>query len=68
MKVSETPLADRVRPDRLEDMMGQEHILGSKSVLRRALLSGRIFSVILWGPPGSGKTTLARLITRYTRN
>jgi putative ATPase len=68
MKVSEIPLADRIRPDRLEDMMGQEHILGSKSVLRRALLSGRIFSVILWGPPGSGKTTLARLITRYTRN
>jgi len=62
------PLADRVRPDRIEDIVGQDHLLGTKSALMRALKSGRIFSVILWGPPGSGKTTLARLIAGYSEN
>jgi putative ATPase len=57
-----------MRPKKLEDMVGQDHLLGPKSVLRRALNSGHIFSVIFWGPPGSGKTTLAKLIADYSQN
>jgi putative ATPase len=64
----DSPLADRIRPSRIEDVVGQDHLLGPDSVFRRSLLSGRIFSVIFWGPPGSGKTTLARLIAQYTQN
>ena len=67
-RLSLIPLADRVRPTRIEDILGQDHILGPDSVLRRALLSGHIFSIILWGPPGSGKTTIARIIATYTEN
>ncbi|MFO7460079.1 MAG: replication-associated recombination protein A [Desulfatiglandales bacterium] len=62
------PLAERMRPGKLEDMVGQNHLLRSGSVLQRALRSGRLFSVIFWGPPGSGKTTLARLMAQYTQN
>ncbi len=68
MDFSNLPLADRMRPQRIEDVVGQDHILGQNTVLRRALESGRIFSVLFWGPPGSGKTTLARLIAQYTKN
>ncbi len=68
MEVTGTPLAERVRPERIEDILGQDHLLGPKSALIRALKSGHIFSVIFWGPPGSGKTTLARLIAKYTEN
>ena len=63
----EAPLAEKMRPKRLEDIVGQKHLLGPGSFLPRALNSGRLFSVIFWGPPGSGKTTLARLMSRYTR-
>ncbi len=63
-----SPLADRMRPTKIEDMVGQDHLLGPKSVLRRALQSGHIFSVIFWGPPGSGKTTLAKLMAEYSAN
>jgi putative ATPase len=57
-----------MRPKRLEDLIGQDHIIGSGTVLFKALESGRLFSVIFWGPPGSGKTTLARLMAQYSQN
>src|SRR5207247_977893 len=60
------PLADRMRPRQLDEIVGQEHLLGSGRVLRAAIETGELHSMILWGPPGSGKTTLASLMARVT--
>ncbi len=58
------PLAERLRPQSLEEFVGQTHLLGPGKVLNRLLASGRLPSLILWGPPGCGKTTLARLLAK----
>ncbi|MEM8771010.1 MAG: replication-associated recombination protein A [Pseudomonadota bacterium] len=60
------PLADRLRPDNLEDVLGQGHLLGEGAPLNRMLSASRLSSIILWGPPGVGKTTIARLIAKQT--
>ena len=63
----QAPLASRMRPTTLDDMVGQEHIIGEGSFLRRAIMADRLTSIILYGPPGTGKTTLARVIANSTK-
>jgi putative ATPase len=62
------PLAERMRPERLEDFAGQQHIIGPGKPLRRQIERDELSSMILWGPPGVGKTTLARLIAKLTKS
>ncbi|MEQ9230842.1 MAG: replication-associated recombination protein A [Cyclobacteriaceae bacterium] len=61
------PLAERMRPSSLEDLIGQEHLVGENGVLRRAINSGQVPSMILWGPPGTGKTTIANIIANQVK-
>lgn len=62
------PLAERMRPRTLDEFVGQSHLLGEGSLLRRAIAEDRLFSIIFWGGPGSGKTTLARILAGETRS
>ena len=63
-----TPLADRLRPKTLADFVGQEHLIGPHGLLRKMIDSDQLVSMIFWGPPGSGKTTLAQIIANATKN
>ena len=56
------PLADRLRPQSLDEVVGQEHLTGPAGAIGRMVAAGRLASMILWGPPGTGKTTIARLL------
>jgi len=62
-----TPLAERMRPIRLEDLIGQGHLVGANGIIRRAIETGNVPSMILWGPPGVGKTTIANIIANEVK-
>src|SRR6478735_11937647 len=60
--MSTAPLAERLRPSSLNELVGQQHLTGKGSILRTAIEQGKVPSMILWGPPGTGKTTIANII------
>lgn len=64
---SKPPLAERLRPTRLDDLVGQEHLVGERGVIRKTIQSGNIPSMIFWGPPGVGKTTIANIIANEAK-
>ena len=63
-----SPLADRIRPKTLDEFIGQEHLVGKSKILRQMIKTDQLFSIIFWGPPGCGKTTLARIIANQTHS
>ncbi len=67
-QLKKIPLADRMRPEKLEDFLGQDEIVGRGKLLRQAIESDQLPSIIFWGPPGSGKTTLAFIIAKQTKS
>lgn len=67
MLESTSPLAERMRPSRLEDLIGQQHLTGKDGIIRKTILSGHVPSMILWGPPGVGKTTIANIIANEVK-
>ena len=67
MVETKAPLAERMRPSKLEDLMGQEHLVGENGIIRKAIQTGNVPSMILWGPPGVGKTTIANIIANEVK-
>ncbi len=67
MLAAHSPLAERMRPSSLEDLVGQEHLVGINGIIRKAIASGNVPSMILWGPPGVGKTTIANIIANEVK-
>ena len=67
-KEKEAPLASRMRPKTIDEVVGQEHILGKDKLLYRAIKADKLSSVIFYGPPGTGKTTLAKVIANTTKS
>src|SRR3546814_1588648 len=59
---ADAPLADRLRPRSLEEVIGQEHLTGPEGAIGRMVAAGKLSSMVLWGPPGTGKTSIARLL------
>lgn len=64
---TKAPLAERMRPSKLEDLIGQEHLVGPEGIIRKAIVTGNVPSMILWGPPGVGKTTIANIIANEVK-